>query len=80
MNTRPLGKLLQVKDMDWNLITHHPAFRGAVSGFASAFLVDLHAWSKAGPTAAFDWALAAKRWVSGAVSGIAIGFGFEANG
>jgi len=48
---------------------------GAVSGFLGAFVVDLNAWKKA--TGSFDWGLAAKRWVSGAVSGAmaALGMG-----
>ena len=46
---------------------------GAVSGFLAAFLVDLNAWShstpKGKPNKPFDWGMAFKRWVSGAVSG-----------
>jgi hypothetical protein len=41
---------------------------GAVSGFVAAALVDLNAWSKS-TSGGFDWALAIKRWVAGAVSG-----------
>lgn len=50
---------------------------GAVSGFFSAFVVDLHAWSKAGG-AAFDWGLAVKRWVAGAVTGLTAAMGIGA--
>ena len=39
---------------------------GAVSGFVAAFVVDLHAWSK---NDKFDWGIAFKRWVAGAVTG-----------
>lgn len=42
---------------------------GAVSGFASAVVVDLNAWSKAPEGSAFSWGLAFKRWVAGAVTG-----------
>ena len=40
---------------------------GAVSGFVSAFLVDLHAWSTG--QGGFNWQKALGRWVAGAVSG-----------
>lgn len=40
---------------------------GAVSGAVGAFLADLHAWSKS--TGAYDWGLAAKRWIGGAIGG-----------
>ena len=48
---------------------------GALSGFVAAAVVDIHAWSKTSER--FDWALAVKRWVAGAVSGAsaAIGIG-----
>lgn len=46
---------------------------GAVSGFVAALVVDVNAWSKSGES--FDWALAAKRWVAGAVSGMAAAMG-----
>lgn len=41
---------------------------GAVGGFLSAVVVDLNAWSKSGGE--FDWGLALKRWLAGAVSGL----------
>lgn len=41
---------------------------GAVSGFLSAFLVDLNAWKKS-PGVAFNWSLAIQRWILGAVTG-----------
>lgn len=40
---------------------------GAVSGFVAAALVDLHAWSDG--AGAFEWGLALKRWITGAISG-----------
>jgi len=43
---------------------------GALSGFAAAFVVDVNAWAKSGGKP-FDWLLAGKRWVAGAVSGAA---------
>lgn len=46
---------------------------GVVSGAVSAFLIDLHAWSKA--EGEFDWGLAFKRWVAGAVSGFMMALG-----
>jgi hypothetical protein len=48
---------------------------GAVSGFVSAFLVDLNAWLKSGEDTKFDYVLAIKRWVAGAVSGLATSLG-----
>jgi hypothetical protein len=50
---------------------------GAVSGLVSAILVDVHAWSKSDPALAFDWGLAVKRWVGGAVSGALAGLGLK---
>jgi len=46
---------------------------GAISGFCGAALVDVHAWSKSREP--FDWGLAVRRWVAGAVSGATAGFG-----
>ncbi len=51
---------------------------GAVSGFVSAFLVDLHAWSTS--DAPYDWTKALKRWVAGAVSGSAAAAGMGSMG
>ena len=47
---------------------------GAVSGFLSALIVDLNAFSKA-PGATFNWNLAVGRWVSGAAAGALAGLG-----
>lgn len=47
---------------------------GTVSGFVSALLVDLDAWKKSAG-AGFDYGLAFKRWVVGAVSGALAGLG-----
>lgn len=40
---------------------------GAVGGFLAAVAVDVNAWARSGGE--FDWGLAFKRWVAGAVSG-----------
>ena len=40
---------------------------GALSGFLSALLIDVNAWSRS--QSAFDWGLAAKRWIAGAATG-----------
>ena len=48
---------------------------GAVSGFVSAVLVDIHAWSSG--QGAYDWSKALKRWVAGAISGAAAGAGIS---
>lgn len=47
----------------------------AISGFASALVVDLSAWSKAPSGSPFDWKLAFQRWVAGAVTGALAGAG-----
>ena len=52
---------------------------GAISGFVSALLVDLHAWADT-EDAAFNWRKAFKRWVGGAISGAAAGAGFGSIG
>jgi hypothetical protein len=57
---------------------------GALAGFVSAVLVDLNAWSRSVSSepenmdglAAFDWSLAVRRWISGAVSGAMTAGGF----
>lgn len=54
--------------MNWKTIV-----AGALGGFLSALAVDVHAWSKSAEP--FDWALALKRWVAGAVTGAASGAG-----
>lgn len=51
---------------------------GAVSGFVAAFLVDWNAFMRSEPSAKFDWGLAFKRWVTGAVSGALAGLGMGA--
>lgn len=51
---------------------------GAVSGFVSAFLVDLHAWSQSEEK--YNWTKAFKRWVAGAVSGAAAAAGMGSLG
>ena len=48
---------------------------GALSGFVSAFLVDLNAWKSNEAIEHFNWALAIKRWLAGAMSGALTGLG-----
>lgn len=50
---------------------------GAFSGLLSAIMVDLDKW-KTSVDAQFDFKLAAKRWLAGAVSGAAAALGFGA--
>ena len=50
---------------------------GAFSGLLSAMMVDLDKW-KTSVDAQFDFKLAAKRWLAGAVSGAAAALGFGA--
>ena len=50
---------------------------GAASGFIAAVLVDIHAWTKADPALPFDWGIAVKRWLAGAVSGALTGAGLK---
>ena len=53
----------------------------AVSGFVAAFLVALNSWSKSPPdgkpNAPFDFGLAFKRWIGGAVSGATAAWGIQ---
>ncbi len=48
---------------------------GAVAGFAAALVIDINAWSKGPEGSKFNWLLAAKRWVAGAVTGATGAFG-----
>ncbi len=48
---------------------------GALSGFLSALLVDLHAWSKAPYGSPFDWRLGITRWIGGAAAGASAAWG-----
>lgn len=52
-----------------------PILGGALTGFVSAFLVDLDAWKRAPKGSKFEWDLAAKRWLAGAVAGALAGLG-----
>ena len=56
--------------MNWKAIV-----AGAVSGFVSSVVIDLNAWSKS--DGAFNWLLAFKRWVAGAVSGATAAAGWS---
>jgi hypothetical protein len=47
-----------------------PAVRGAVGGFGVAFAIDIQSWlrhKQAEPK--FDWEVAVKRWILGAITG-----------
>lgn len=48
---------------------------GAISGLASAVVVDLNAWSHT-PGAPFDWGLALRRYIKGAITGALSASGF----
>lgn len=54
----------------------HKVFAGAVSGFAAAFVIDLHAWTRT--PGKFDWSLAFKRWVAGSITGVMAAAGIVA--
>lgn len=51
-----------------------PVISGAVIGFLTAFVVDLHAWKSWGDVA-FNWKTASFRWVSGTIFGALAGAG-----
>ncbi len=61
--------------IDWKKIV-----AGAVSGLVTAVLIDINAWSKAPSGSPFDWKLAFKRWVAGAVSGATAALGVDQMG
>lgn len=46
---------------------------GALGGFLAAVAVDVNAWAKSDKP--FDWGLAFKRWVAGAIAGASGGVG-----
>lgn len=48
---------------------------GAISGFLSAFVVDVMAWSKHRGVKPFNWGVAAKRWVAGVITGVVAALG-----
>ena len=50
--------------MDWKKI-----IAGATSGLVAAFLIDVHAWQSDASGSKFDWGLAIRRWITGAISG-----------
>lgn len=49
----------------------------AVAGFVSAFMVDLDKWKQADANATFDWSLALKRWLIGALGGVFTALGLQ---
>lgn len=51
---------------------------GVLAGALSACAVDVNAWVKAG--AKFDWPLALKRWLAGAITGASAAFGVTVSG
>lgn len=54
---------------------------GGLTGFLSAAIVDINAWSKSTPkgekNTAFDWGLAFRRWVAGAITGATTAAGWH---
>lgn len=48
---------------------------GALGGLAAAITVDYEAW-KSHPNTSFNWMLAIRRWLTGAVLGAAAAVGF----
>jgi len=61
-------------------LVKHPVVQGALTGLVTAAAVDFQAWRRS-PTwkvDGFNWALASKRWVGGAVSGALTGAGIGA--
>lgn len=52
--------------MNWKSI-----IGGAIAGLFAAMAVDFNAWSK--QTEPYDWKLAFKRWVAGAITGASAG-------
>ena len=62
-------------------ILGNPLVKGALTGFASAAIVDLHAfrtWKQASDVAQYDWGTAALRWAQGVVSGVLVAGGLAA--
>lgn len=53
---------------------------GAVSGFVSALVIDVSAWSKSNKKdgSAFDFKLAFQRWIAGAMTGGMAAMGWNA--
>lgn len=54
------------------------AFHGALTGWASAAVVDYHAfsqWKSLDDAKKYDWSTAAWRWIQGAVMGAVSGAG-----
>ncbi len=51
---------------------------GALAGLLSAAVVDVNAWAKA--EGKFEWGLALKRWVAGAVTGATAALGVSVTG
>lgn len=50
--------------------------KGAIAGAVSAAVVDINAWAKS--STPFDWKLAIKRWVAGAMTGATAAAGMTA--
>jgi hypothetical protein len=67
--------------MDWHWFVQTSGFKGAVSGFLSAAVVDFHAMSKFNgwtDFAAYNWSVATFRWAMGIVTGALSGMGLGA--
>lgn len=51
----------------------------ALTGFGSALVVDLMAYSASPEGQAFNWAKAGARWIAGAVTAVLVGTGANAS-
>ncbi|MBX3117864.1 MAG: hypothetical protein KF784_02280 [Fimbriimonadaceae bacterium] len=60
-------------EMSWRAVVV-----GALAGLLSAAVVDVNAWARA--EGDFDWSLAVRRWVAGAVTGASAALGISATG
>jgi len=50
---------------------------GAMCGFLGAVCIDLDAWKRAPKDSKFEWDLAIKRWIAGAVIGVTAALSHE---
>ena len=63
------------------LVAHSAAFKGALTGFGSAAIVDIDAflqWKSVDDARTYDYRRAILRWIQGAVSGAIVGTGYGA--
>ena len=52
--------------------------RGALTGAGGAFIADVMAWSRCAEDVPYNWRVARKRWIAGAVVGSGLGGGLGA--